>query len=125
MLEPFAAHLPIPPPQSLRLAIAELEDHRCISELQVPTPHSPHQFHTIQLTTAHGCPLQQTSSGWRSQSKGTFLISLQGDIIIKFQHTNVKKPRIGIGASFSSRSFVWATRGGCPYRYYPPQILLV
>ena len=34
---------------------------------------------------AHGCPLQQTSSGWRSQSKGTFLISSRGDIIIKFQ----------------------------------------
>jgi len=28
----------------------------------------------------------QTSSGWRSQSKGTFLISSEGDIIIKFQH---------------------------------------
>jgi hypothetical protein len=55
MLEPFAAHLPefnqekysgsegerfgpIPPPQSFRLPIAELEHHRCISQLQVPTP---------------------------------------------------------------------------------------
>src|ERR1700746_304681 len=88
MLEPFAAHLPIPAPQSFRLAIAELEDHRCISELQVPTPHSPHDFHPLQLTTAHGCPLQQTSSGWRSQSKGTFLNSSEGDIIIKFQQRN-------------------------------------
>src|ERR1700730_12086438 len=97
MLEPFAAHLPIPPPQSLRLAIAELEDHRCISELQVPTPHSPHDFHSLQLTTAHGCPLQQTSSGWRSQSKGTFLNSSEGDIIIKFQHRNIKSPKSARG----------------------------
>src|SRR5205809_3136798 len=28
----------------------------------------------------------QTSSGWRSQSKGTFLKGSEGDIIIKFQH---------------------------------------
>jgi len=27
----------------------------------------------------------KTSSGWRSQSKGTFLKSSEGDIIIKFQ----------------------------------------
>src|SRR3984893_7328207 len=47
MLEPFAAPLPIPPPQSLRLAIAELEEHRRLSELQVPTPHSPHDFHSL------------------------------------------------------------------------------
>src|SRR5204862_7975349 len=34
----------------------------------------------------------QTSSGWRSQSKGTFLISSEGDIIIKFQHSYVRVP---------------------------------
>src|SRR5439155_18313022 len=32
----------------------------------------------------------QTSSGWRSQSKGTFLISSEGDIIIKFQQAVFK-----------------------------------
>src|SRR5438105_15175243 len=39
---------------------------RPIAHLQIPTSHSPHDFHPLQLTTAHGCPLQQTSSGWRS-----------------------------------------------------------
>ena len=48
--QPFAAHLPIPPPQSFRLAIAQLQHYRGIVQLQFPTPHSPHQFHTIQLT---------------------------------------------------------------------------
>src|SRR5439155_22164531 len=33
----------------------------------------------------------QTSSGWRSQSKGTFLISSEGDIIIKFQQQKIPK----------------------------------
>jgi hypothetical protein len=30
----------------------------------------------------------ETSSGWRSQSKGTFLKSSEGDTIIKFQQTD-------------------------------------
>src|SRR5260370_42004408 len=59
MLQPFPAHLPIPPPQSLRLAITQLQHDRCIAQLQRPTAHSPHDFHPLQLTTAHGCPLQQ------------------------------------------------------------------
>src|SRR3984893_4443288 len=114
MLEPFAAHLPIPPPQSLRLAIAELEDHRCISELQVPTPHSPHDFHSLQLTTAHCCPLQQTSSGWRPQSKGTFLNSSEGDTIIKFQHRNIKSPESARGSWVFLES-LWAHLA--PFRF--------
>src|SRR4029079_10035245 len=59
MLQPFPAHLPILPPQSLRLAIAQLEHDRCIASLQRSTAHSPHNFHPFQLTTAHGRPLQQ------------------------------------------------------------------
>src|SRR5437667_344904 len=47
MLQPFAAHPPIPTPQSLRLAIAQLQHHRCIAQLQVPTTYSPHDFHPL------------------------------------------------------------------------------
>src|SRR5713101_6762953 len=34
------------------------------------------------------------------------------------KHRNMKSPD-GVGAFFSSRSFVWATRGGCPYGVLP------
>jgi len=37
--------------------------------------------------TAHGRPLQRNLPGWRSQFKGTFLNSSEGDTIIKFQQT--------------------------------------
>src|SRR5437867_1080689 len=47
---------------------------------------------TRPMTSARSSPrllmavlFNKTSSGWRSQSKGTFLISSEGDIIIKFQ----------------------------------------
>src|ERR1019366_7839804 len=33
----------------------------------------------------------QTSPGWRSQFKGTFLTSPRGDIIKEFQHRNKKR----------------------------------
>src|SRR6266568_4263747 len=36
----------------------------------------------------------KTSSGWRSQSKGTFLKSSEGDIIIKFQHGILTRPTL-------------------------------
>src|SRR5256884_1712018 len=37
----------------------------------------------------------KTSSGWRSQSKGTFLNSSEGDIIIKFQQHFVGEHFVG------------------------------
>src|SRR5215472_5462473 len=95
MLEPFAALLAIPPPQSFCLAITDLEYDCGIAQFQVPILYSPHHFHTIQLMTTHGCPLQQTSSGWRSQCKGTFLNSSRGDIIIKFQQDFLLACRVG------------------------------
>src|SRR5215467_12279576 len=85
MLEPFAAQLAIASPQSFCLAITDIEHDCGIAQFQIPILYSPHHFHTLQLMTTHGRPLQQTSSGWRSQSKGTFLNSSEGDIIIKFQ----------------------------------------
>src|SRR5882762_11265335 len=90
VLQTFLPHLPIPPPQCFRLAIAQLQHDRGIAQLQLPTARSPHDFHPLQLTTAHGCPLQQDLPGWRSQSKGTFLKRSEGDtiIIIKFQQKN-------------------------------------
>src|SRR5712691_4515977 len=86
MLESFAPRLPVPPPQSLGLAIAQLEHDRCIAQLEIPAPHSSHDFYSLQLTTTHGCPLQRDLPGWRSQSKGTLLSSFQGDTIKEFQH---------------------------------------
>src|SRR5439155_12064341 len=60
----------------------------------------------------------QTSSGWRSQSKGTFLISSEGDIIIKFQHSYVRVPswptvvaRAGTLASTLSERGIFAGEG--------------
>src|SRR5215467_11571577 len=88
MLEPFAAQLAIASPQSFCLAITDIEHDCGIAQFQIPILYSPHHFHTLQLMTTHGRPLQQTSSGWRSQSKGTFLNSSEGDIIIKFQQEN-------------------------------------
>src|SRR5215469_8854197 len=85
MLEPFAAQLAIAPPQSFCLAITDTEHDCGIAQFQISILYSPHHFHSIHLMTTHGRPLQQTSSGWRSQSKGTFLNSSEGDIITKFQ----------------------------------------
>src|SRR5712691_7601440 len=59
MLQPLPAHLPIAPPQSFGLAITQLEHLRGIAQLQLPTADPSHDFHPLQLTTAHGCPLQR------------------------------------------------------------------
>src|SRR5437660_2679063 len=40
-------------------ADSQLQHHSCIAQLQVPTTYSPHDFRSLQLTTAHGRPLQQ------------------------------------------------------------------
>src|SRR5215471_3239279 len=100
MLEPFAAQLAIAPPQSFCLAITDTEHDCGIAQFQISILYSPHHFHSIHLMTTHGRPLQQTTSGWRSQSKGTFLNSSRGDIIIKFQHPSEGACREG---AFSPR----------------------
>src|SRR5207244_11880396 len=55
-----------PPPQPPRLHMAPLEHPPHITQPHVPTRYSPHHFHPLQLTTAHGCPPQQALPGWRS-----------------------------------------------------------
>jgi len=84
MLEPFPPRLPVPPPQSLGLAIAQLEHDRGIAQLEISASHSSHHFYSLQLTTTHGCPFKRDLPGWRSQSKGTFLSSFQGTLSKSF-----------------------------------------
>jgi hypothetical protein len=59
MLQPFAALLLIASPQAFDLAVTQLQ-HGCgIDQLQFLFRHSPHHFHSLQLTPAHSRPLQQ------------------------------------------------------------------
>jgi hypothetical protein len=71
-----------------RLTLTRLEHHGSIAQLQIATSHSPYAF----PAPAHDCswPSSSTDLLWRgrSLSKRTFLKSLEGDIIIKFQHKN-------------------------------------
>jgi hypothetical protein len=55
----------------------------CIPQFQSPCGHSSHHLHSLQLKTAHSRPLQPDLPGWRPQSKGSFLLSSQGDTIKK------------------------------------------
>src|SRR5271165_5908990 len=56
MLQALAPHLPIAPPQSLYLAITQLQHGSCIFQFQCPTVDSPHYPHPLQLTAAHARP---------------------------------------------------------------------
>jgi len=77
MLQPVTAHLSVASLYCLAL-MAQLQRHCRMGQLQIPARHSPHDFHALQLPSAHARPLQPTSSGWRSQSKGTSLKSYRG-----------------------------------------------
>src|ERR1700757_4635064 len=87
MLQALAAHLPIAPPQSLRLAITQLQHGSCIFQSQCPTVDSPHYPHSLQLTAAHARPLQRDLL-WLE-------VSFYGDISIQFLRGHYQKVSTG------------------------------
>jgi hypothetical protein len=59
VLQPFAALPPLASPQAFDLAITQLQHCGCIYQLQFLIGDSSHHLHSLQLTSAHGRPLQQ------------------------------------------------------------------
>ena len=107
---PFAAQPLVAPPQAFDLAITQLQHCGRICHLQFRIGDSSHHLYSLQAASAHAVLFNRTSSGWRSQFKGTFLFSPGGDFVKKFQQADFKPPAedfdcLGIPPLFSLRQF--------------------
>src|SRR5271165_1223432 len=108
MLQALAPHLPIAPPQSLYLAITQLQHGSCIFQFQCPTVDSPHYPHPLQLTAAHARPhsTRPPVAGGLSL-RGHFYSVREGTLSKSFNSSDCTSPRAGAGQAGSGLPCQW------------------
>jgi hypothetical protein len=87
-LSPLPPHFLITSPQTLGLPVNSAAS-LVSSNLSPPLATRPISSNSLQLTSAHSRSSNRMYPGWRSQFKGTFLLSYKSDIINEFQQLNV------------------------------------